>query len=148
MGVITIICAFFPLAFVVEAALTTRIVVQFMGQIAAGMILRRRAPEMPRPYRMWLYPVPSLVALVGWCFVLATSGTKPLMVGLLSIVLGVIGFLIWSRSTLRWPFEPLASAPQHPSGPGAAGSSDGRDLGPVGGGNEPVRPRHNTGALK
>jgi len=101
MGGITIICGFFPLALVVEAALTTRIVVQFMGQIAAGMILRRRAPDMPRPYRMWLYPSPSLIALVGWCFVLATSGATPLLVGLLSIVLGIIGFLILARFTLR-----------------------------------------------
>ncbi len=104
MGGITIVCAFLPLGFVVEAALTTRIIVQFMGQIAAGMILRRRAPEMNRPYRMWLYPLPSLIALLGWCFVLATSGAKPLLVGVISLVLGVIGFLIWSRCTHRWPF--------------------------------------------
>ena len=120
MGGITIICAFLPLAFVVEAALTTRIVVQFMGQIAAGMILRRRVPDMQRPYRMWLYPLPSLIALVGWCFVLATSGSKPLLVGLLTLVLGVIGFLIWSRYTLRWPFAALASAPQNLSASAAA----------------------------
>jgi len=105
MGGITIICAFFPLGFVVEGALTTRIVVQFMGQIAAGMILRRRRPEMPRPYRMWLYPLPSLIALLGWFFVLATSGAISLLVGLVSLVFGVIAFLIWSRFTNRWPFE-------------------------------------------
>ncbi|MCI0535790.1 MAG: APC family permease, partial [Verrucomicrobiales bacterium] len=104
LGGITIVCAFFPLGFVVEAALTTRIIVQFMGQIAAGMILRRRAPNMPRPYRMRLYPLPSLVALLGWFFVLATSGAKPLLVGGVSLALGVIGFLIWSHCTHRWPF--------------------------------------------
>jgi amino acid transporter len=111
MGGITIVCAFFPLGFVVEAALTTRIIVQFMGQIAAGMILRRRSPDLPRPYRMWLYPLPSLIALVGWFFVLATSGLQPLIVGLVSLALGVVGFLIWSRYTMRWPFAPVASAP-------------------------------------
>ncbi|MCI0539562.1 MAG: APC family permease [Verrucomicrobiales bacterium] len=114
MGGITIVCAFFPLGFVVEAALTTRIIVQFMGQIAAGMILRRRAPDMPRPYRMWLYPLPSLVALLGWFFVLATSGAKPLLVGLVSLGLGVIGFVIWSRFTGRWPFVMPALAGLEP----------------------------------
>ncbi|MGH7945192.1 MAG: amino acid permease, partial [Opitutaceae bacterium] len=69
------------------------------------MILRRQKPDMPRPYRMWLYPLPSLVALGGWTFVLATSGAKSLIVGLVSLVVGVIGFLIWSRHTQRWPFE-------------------------------------------
>ena len=105
MGGITILCTFFPLGSVVDAALTTRIVVQFMGQIAAGMILRRRRPDMPRPYRMWLYPLPSLIALVGWFFVLATSDIRPLLVGLVSLVLGLIGFLIWSRVTRCWPFD-------------------------------------------
>lgn len=104
MGGITIVCAFFPLGFVLEAALTTRIVVQFMGQIAAGMILRSRVPDIPRPYRMRLYPLPSLIALLGWFFVLATSGAKSLLVGLVSLVFGVIAFLIWSRYNNRWPF--------------------------------------------
>jgi hypothetical protein len=53
---------------------------------------------------MWLYPLPSLIALLGWFFVLATSGVTALLVGLVSLVLGVIGFLVWSRFTGRWPF--------------------------------------------
>lgn len=32
------------------------------------MLLRRRAQALARPYRIWLYPVPCFVALVGWLF--------------------------------------------------------------------------------
>jgi hypothetical protein len=53
---------------------------------------------------MWLYPLPSLIALLGWLFVLATSGANSLLVGLVSLVFGIIAFLIWSRTTNRWPF--------------------------------------------
>src|SRR5213075_860324 len=71
VGLISIVCSFFSLGLVIDALITTRILVQFIGQIGALTLLRRRAPDMPRPYRMWLYPVPSLVALLGWIFIFA-----------------------------------------------------------------------------
>jgi APA family basic amino acid/polyamine antiporter len=42
-----------------------RILVQFIAQIGAVMLLRRTKPDMPRPFRIWLYPLPALVALAG-----------------------------------------------------------------------------------
>ncbi len=65
LGVIAVLCNLFSLGIVIDALITTRILVQFIGQIGAVALLRRRAPDMPRPYRMWLYPLPSLVALAG-----------------------------------------------------------------------------------
>src|SRR6185503_18949750 len=73
LGIISIVAGFFSLGTVIDALIVTRILVQFMGQIVGLMLLRKRAPQMPRPYRMWLYPVPALVALVGWVFVFATT---------------------------------------------------------------------------
>src|SRR6185436_8991457 len=62
IGVISIICSFFSLGMVIDALITPRIVVQFVGQILAVSLLRRTEPEMNRPYRIWLYPLPNLVA--------------------------------------------------------------------------------------
>ena len=50
---------------VIDALITTRILVQFIGQIVARDVAAAAAPDMPRPYRMWLYPLPNLVALFG-----------------------------------------------------------------------------------
>src|SRR5213079_1131691 len=69
VGLVAIVCSFFPLGLVIDALITTRILVQFIGQIGALTILRRRGGERPGTYRMWLYPLPSLVALAGWIFV-------------------------------------------------------------------------------
>jgi amino acid transporter len=104
LGVISIGCTFIPLGDVIDALLTTRILVQFVGQIGAVMLLRRRAPQLERPYRIWLYPVPAFLALVGWLFVFVTSERKPLLVGGGTLALGIVCFLIWSRWTRRWPF--------------------------------------------
>lgn len=71
VGGLAAVFTFLPLGAVIEAAVLLRIAVQFIGQIIALHILRTRRPDVALPFRMKLYPLPSLVALVGWCFVLA-----------------------------------------------------------------------------
>jgi len=104
IGLVSIICSFLPLMTVIDALLITRILVQFIGQIFAVILLRRRAPDLERPYRIWLYPVPCLIALVGWLFVFATANWKVIAFGLGTLLAGVFFFLIWSWQTKRWPF--------------------------------------------
>ena len=104
MGGLSILCSFLSLGMVIDALLTTRILIQFIGQILAVALLRKRAPLAERPYRIWLYPVPSLVALVGWIFIFATSDWKLILLGLGTLALGAVFFLAWSWRTQRWPF--------------------------------------------
>lgn len=111
LGGISIGCSFLPLGTVIDALLTTRILVQFIGQIVAVALLRRRAPHLARPYRIWLYPLPSLVALLGWIFIFVTSDPKLILLGLGSLALGGVFFLIWSWRTKRWPFVQAPGMP-------------------------------------
>jgi len=104
IGLVSIICSFLPLMTVIDALLITRILVQFIGQVVAVILLRRRAPSMERPYRIWLYPVPCFVALVGWLFVFGTADWKLVLFGLATLLAGLFFFLIWSWQTKRWPF--------------------------------------------
>ncbi|HJQ25306.1 MAG TPA: APC family permease [Blastocatellia bacterium] len=104
IGLLSIACSFFSLGVVIDALITTRILIQFIGQIFAVMLLRKHAPDMPRPYRIWLYPLPSLVALAGWVFIFATSDLLIILFGLGTLALGGGFFFIWSWRTRRWPF--------------------------------------------
>jgi uncharacterized membrane protein YfcA len=85
-----IICSFFSLGIVIDALITTRILIQFIGQIVAVVLLRRRAPELPRPYRIWLYPLPLLVALGGWIFIFATTDWRVIVFGLATLMLSLV----------------------------------------------------------
>jgi len=107
IGIIAIICSFFSLEMVIDALITTRILIQFIGQILAVSLLRRNEPGMNRPYRIWLYPLPNLLALMGWVFVFATTGWRIIAFGLGSLMLGILCFILWSRHTRQWPFAPV-----------------------------------------
>ena len=109
LGIIAIACSALSLGDVIGALLVTRILVQFIGQIAAVVLLRRNRPDLPRPYRIWLYPLPLGIALAGWLFVFATTQPPILLFGLGMLALGVAGFALWSWRSRTWPF---AQAPQ------------------------------------
>ncbi len=95
VGGMTAVFCFISLQKVIEAAVTVRILVQFIGQIVALHILRRKRPEVPLPFRMWLYPIPSVLALAGWIFLWGTSGLELILAGLAVLVSGVAVFAIW-----------------------------------------------------
>jgi amino acid transporter len=97
LGAISIVAGFFSLGTVIDALIVTRILVQFMGQVVGLMLLRRQAPHMPRPYRMWLYPLPALVALLGWIFVFATTELRVIVFGVSVLGLGCLAFLVFGR---------------------------------------------------
>jgi amino acid transporter len=104
LGLLSIVCSFFSLGIVIDALIATRILVQFVGQIAGVILLRRRRPEMPRPYRIWLYPATTMAALAGWLFIFATTGVAVMLFGLGVLALGSVAFLLWSRRLRQWPF--------------------------------------------
>ena len=104
LGVIAIACSALSLGAVIDALLVTRIVVQFIGQIGAVVLLRRHRPDLPRPYRIWLYPLPLAIALVGWVFLFATTQPPILLLGFVALAGGVAGFALWSWRGRTWPF--------------------------------------------
>jgi amino acid transporter len=109
LGALSIASSFLPLDVVIDALIATRILVQFIGQIGGVVLLRRRAPDMPRPFRIWLYPVPVAIALAGWLFVFSTTGVQVMLFGVGVLGLGVLAFLAWSMRVRQWPFAGAVS---------------------------------------
>jgi hypothetical protein len=68
--------------------------------------LRRRLGEDALPYKMWLYPVPAVVAFVGWAYIFLTSGWEYIAVGVATLVAGILAFVLWAYLDGRWPFGP------------------------------------------
>ncbi len=85
------------LEWVLSALMTARILVQFIGQVFAVHHLRRHRPDLARPFRMWLYPLPAAIALAGWSYIFATSGWAFALYGVLVLASGVAAYAVWHR---------------------------------------------------
>jgi amino acid transporter len=121
MGMATAIGTFVSLNDLINMLMAVMVLIQGIVQIAALTVLRRRQPNLRRPYRMWLYPLPSLVALAGWLFIYAKSGDWTILISLAWLALGVVAFLIWAYYERTWPFggkeirEEFLGAPPSPA---------------------------------
>lgn len=104
MGVVTAAASFLSLTTVINALIALTLFSQFIAQIVGLTILRRKQPGLRRPYKQWLYPLPSILALAGWVYVFQASGWPAIRVAIGWTVLGVIAFVIWARAEHVWPF--------------------------------------------
>ena len=113
IGAMIIFWSFFSLEAIITALIATRILEQFVAQIFAVVLLRNLQPDRPRPWRMWLYPLPCVAALGGWLFVYCSTEWLFISIGLITMAAGMVVFLIWARRSGGWPF-------------GASGRANGR----------------------
>ena len=104
IGGLAIAASFVSLGVVIDTLIAARILIQFVGQIVALVLLRRHQPQLARPYKVWLYPLPLLVAGTGWLLVFATTPPKVIGFALGALALGVAGYFSWAKATAKWPF--------------------------------------------
>src|SRR5262249_53857012 len=97
VGGLTAVFCFFDLVAVINAAVAVRILIQFVGQIVGLHILRATRPDIILPFRMWFYPLPSLVALGGWLFVFSSADQWVLLSSLGVLGSGCVAFALWRR---------------------------------------------------
>jgi APA family basic amino acid/polyamine antiporter len=106
MGGIAAVFCLFRLADIIAAMVVIRIIIQFLAQIVGLLILRRTRPEMPRPFKMWLYPVPALVALIGFLYVMLMRDGffTQVKYAVALIVIGLMVYLVRSYKRKEFPF--------------------------------------------
>jgi fructoselysine transporter len=102
------ICLFFGLFSVIRAILAMRCLIQFVGQAVGLLLLHRRWQADHWPFRMWLYPVPALLAIVGWIAIFISTGRKPMLASLAAMAAGILVYLGRARLLRQWPFEEVA----------------------------------------
>ena len=73
IAAVTLPFCFFTLGQLVMWLLQVQILLQFVWQCAAVILLRRYRPDVAKPFQMWLYPLPALVSLAMWIYIFATA---------------------------------------------------------------------------
>jgi len=104
LGGVAMCFCLFRLADVVTALVVIRVMVQFLAQTIGIIVLRSRRPELPRPFRMWLYPVPALLAFLGFVYLLIMrpKSIESIRVAIALILVGTILFAV-RQSRLQRP---------------------------------------------
>ena len=99
----TVFC-FFDLGDIIQALIVIQIIIQVLGQIVAVTLIRKYRPDIRRPFQMWGYPIPSLVAMTLWLLVLVSTGPAIAGLGLLVLALGTSLYMFRARRVGEWPF--------------------------------------------
>ncbi len=106
LGGVAMLFCFLRLADVIAALVVIRILLQFIVQAIGVMVLRKRRPDMPRPFRMWLYPLPALMAIAGFTFILVARKNflREIRYAVVILVVGLAIYLLRSWRRHEWPF--------------------------------------------
>jgi len=109
MGVAASAACLLSLEALIKALLVIQIITQFAAQCIAVVIIRRTRPDIRLPFRMPLFPLPALMALAGWIFILSTSGLVYILSGLALLGVGIAAYLL--RRYPAFAASPPANGP-------------------------------------
>jgi amino acid transporter len=98
IGAVTLPFCFFTLGQLVSWLIQVQILLQFVWQCAAVILLRRYRPDVVKPFRMWLYPLPALVSLAMWIYIFLSAPPAGIIFSVAFLALAVAAYAIFARS--------------------------------------------------
>jgi amino acid transporter len=107
LGGVAILCCFLRLVDVISALVVIRILLQFLVQIAGLLYWRAAHPEAPRPFRMWLYPAPAIIAFCGFVFILVKRphALPEISYAVAVLLVGLVIYFLRARRYHEWPLD-------------------------------------------
>jgi amino acid transporter len=107
MGIASAAACLFSLNELIKVLIVVQALFQFAAQCIAVELMRRRGPAAKGAYRMPIYPLPAVVALLGWIYIAASSGLHYVAIGLGMVAAGAIIYLLKAKHEREWPFAAL-----------------------------------------
>jgi APA family basic amino acid/polyamine antiporter len=112
LGVVAAAFCFLRLKDAIAALVVIRILIQFLVQAVGLIVLRVRRPDLPRPFRMWLYPLPALLAIGGFLFILFNREhwQKEMRYAVVILLAGLVIYMFRAWRSGEWPFGVVNSS--------------------------------------
>lgn len=109
VGVLAAVASMFKLGDIITGLMVARILVQFVGHTIGLFVYRSSKPKLP--FKMWLYPVPAILALVGWLYIFGSSAFQPggwkfMTYAFTTICVGICGYFVLAYKKRIWPMAP------------------------------------------
>jgi amino acid transporter len=101
IGAVAIPFCFFTLGQLVSWLILVQILVQFVWQCAGVILLRRYRPDIVKPFRMWLYPVPAIVSLAMWVYIFVTAPIAGILFAIGFLAAAIAAYAGFARTGTR-----------------------------------------------
>jgi basic amino acid/polyamine antiporter, APA family len=113
LGLVAALFCSLSLFDVINALVVIRLLLQFLVQAVGLIVLRFRRPDLERPFRMWFYPAPALLAIAGFIYLLISrpNFAQALRYGFAILITGLVIYVFRAWRRAEWPF------PAQPGGP-------------------------------
>ena len=97
IGAVAIPFCFFTLGQLVSWLILVQILVQFVWQCAGVILLRRYRPDIVKPFRMWLYPLPAIVSLAMWIYIFVTAPVAGILFSVAFLATAIGAYTAFAR---------------------------------------------------
>ncbi|MEO6722978.1 MAG: APC family permease [Ferruginibacter sp.] len=104
-GFALVFSVLFKMKHVIDGILAMRIMVQFVGQAVGVTLLRKRKGVSGLPYKMPLYPLPVILAIAMWLFILYATGPTIIEYFLIVFGSGLVIYFILAKIRGQWPYK-------------------------------------------
>jgi amino acid transporter len=106
LAAVSVVFCMLQLIDLVAALVVIRILLQFLLQHIGLMVLRRTQPDLKRPFRVWLYPLPPLIAIAGFLYILFArpNFVREFFFAAIVVLTGTIVYILRSYARAEWPF--------------------------------------------
>jgi amino acid transporter len=107
LGIVSALACLLNLEVLINALIVIQVLIQFIAQVVAVTLIRRNRPDIARPFQMPLYPITSVIALLGWLYILVASGVPYILTGFGLLLVGIVSYFWRARLVREWPFESI-----------------------------------------
>ncbi len=98
IGIVSVPFVFFTLGQLVNWLMQVQILLRFIWQCGAVILLYEYRKDIPQPFTMWLYPVPALLSGALWLFIFFTGPWEGIMFSVLFLLSGVAAYALFRRA--------------------------------------------------
>jgi amino acid transporter len=92
IAIVSIPFCFFSLGQLVSWLIQVQVLLRFIWQCAAVILLRRYRPDIPQPFTMWLYPWPAILSGALWLFIFFTGPWEGIVFSFAFLAAGIVAY--------------------------------------------------------
>lgn len=94
-ALVSIPFCFLTLGQLVNWLIQVQILLRFIWQCAAVILLRRYRTDIPHPFTMWLYPWPAILSGALWMFIFFTGPVEGMIFSVVTLLAGIAAYWLF-----------------------------------------------------